>query len=197
MKKTSLFSIAILGAVLAFGVVGCQHGPQGITKIPGQSKPISDPGTGIALPPDTTGTDITGSHPLDAKSLYTTMKESGNFTSDRGILEAKTVYFDTDSATIKKSEQSKLQEVADYIKANPNNAVEVEGHCDERGTEGYNQTLGNKRAHAVREYLINLGADGGHIGPVSLGESKPADPGHTEAAFAKNRRGVFVVMIPK
>ena len=76
-------------------------------------------------------------------------------------------------------------------------ALTVEGNCDERGTEQYNISLGDKRALAVREYLANLGVDPQRIHTVSLGESKPVDPGHDESAHAKNRRAEFILLTPK
>ncbi len=82
------------------------------------------------------------------------------------------------------------------MKKNPANALKIEGHCDERGTEEYNRSLGERRAFALREYLTNLGINPGLIDTVSFGKDQPADSGHDEAAYAKNRRGVFVVLMP-
>ena len=73
----------------------------------------------------------------------------------------------------------------------------MEGNCDERGTEKYNLSLGERRALAVREYLVNLGVDPHQVDTVTYGKSKPAVPGHTEAAWSKNRRDDFVLLTPK
>jgi len=74
----------------------------------------------------------------------------------------------------------------------------IEGHCDERGTEEYNRALGEKRAQALREYLASkLGVDAGNIRTLSYGKDRPAVPDHNDAAWAKNRRGEFVVLLPK
>ena len=73
----------------------------------------------------------------------------------------------------------------------------MEGNCDERGTEKYNLSLGQKRANAVREYLANLGVDPRQIVTVTYGALRPAVEGHNEAAWSKNRRGDFVVLTPK
>ena len=73
-------------------------------------------------------------------------------------------------------------------------AVLVEGNCDERGTEEYNRSLGERRALAGREYLIKLGIDADRVDTITYGEDRPADPGHNEAAWAKNRRDDFVVL---
>ena len=68
----------------------------------------------------------------------------------------------------------------------------IEGHCDERGTNEYNMALGDRRARSARDFLVNLGVDASRISTVSYGEEKPADPGKTEEAWAKNRRAQFV-----
>ncbi len=112
------------------------------------------------------------------------------------MFEADTVYFDFDSSTIKNSEMPKIERVADYFKSNPSHAVKVEGHCDERGTEEYNRSLGERRALAIREHLVRAGIAPNRIETISYGEDRPADPEHNEAAWKKNRRGVFVLLTP-
>ncbi len=116
---------------------------------------------------------------------------------DIAIFKADTVYFDLDSATIKKSEDKKLEDVAAFLKAHQADALRVEGNCDERGTEKYNLSLGEKRALAVREYLVNLGVDARQVVTVTYGKAKPAVEGHNEAAWSKNRRDDFVCPDPK
>jgi peptidoglycan-associated lipoprotein len=86
-----------------------------------------------------------------------------------------------------------LQQNGDWLLGNPQYNIRIEGHCDERGTIEYNLALGERRASAVRDYLVSLGVDAFRIRIVSYGEEDPADPGHDEAAWARNRRGVFVI----
>jgi peptidoglycan-associated lipoprotein len=86
-----------------------------------------------------------------------------------------------------------MQSDAAWLKAHTKYHVEIGGHCDERGSIGYNVALGDRRANAVKSYLVSLGADGSKLMAVSYGEEKPADPGHDEAAFAKNRRAEFTI----
>ena len=112
---------------------------------------------------------------------------------DREIFKSDTVHFDFDSSVIKSDENAKVSAVADYLKANGQDAVEIEGHCDVRGTEEYNRSLGERRALAVREELIRLGVDASRVDTVSFGEDRPADPGRDESAYRKNRRGEFVL----
>jgi peptidoglycan-associated lipoprotein len=120
-----------------------------------------------------------------------------NGVPDAVTLKPDTVYFDFDSATIKKIEDKKLEDVAAYLKSHQADALRVEGNCDERGTERYNLSLGERRALAVREYLAILGVDPRRIVTVSYGALKPAVQGHDESAWSKNRRDDFVLLLPK
>jgi peptidoglycan-associated lipoprotein len=106
------------------------------------------------------------------------------------------VYFDFDKSAIRTGEQGKLDEVANYLRANPSHAVRIEGNCDERGTEEYNRSLGERRALAGREYLVRLGIDPTRVDTITYGEDRPAVVGHNEAAWSKNRRDEFVVLTP-
>jgi peptidoglycan-associated lipoprotein len=103
------------------------------------------------------------------------------------------VFFDYDRAVIRESERGKLEQVAEYLKAHPQDFVLVAGHCDERGTSEYNRALGERRASAAREYLIRLGISAERIETISYGEDKPAVEGHDESAWAQNRRAEFGV----
>lgn len=115
---------------------------------------------------------------------------------DAGMFQSETVFFDFDSAVVKNSERTKIETVAGYLKGNATAAVRVEGHCDERGTEEYNRALGERRALAVRETLVALGVAPDRVDTLSYGEDRPADPGHNEAAWRKNRRGEFILLTP-
>jgi peptidoglycan-associated lipoprotein len=97
------------------------------------------------------------------------------------------VYFAFDSFEIQPSETEKLRQIASFMKGASNNII-LAGFTDERGTEEYNRGLGERRAQAARNYLISLGISGSRIQTVSFGLEMPADPGHNEAAWAKNRR---------
>jgi peptidoglycan-associated lipoprotein len=97
------------------------------------------------------------------------------------------VYFGFDRSDILPSEMPKLQQVATFMKQQGKNVI-LAGFTDERGTEEYNRALGERRAQAMRDALIGLGASPARIQTVSFGLEMPADPGHNEAAWAKNRR---------
>jgi peptidoglycan-associated lipoprotein len=105
----------------------------------------------------------------------------------------ETVYFDYDSSDLTDAGRTVLKTNAEYLKSNPGMDVLVEGHCDERGTVEYNLALGQRRAAAVREYYITLGIPAATIGTISYGKERPAVPGNSEAAWAKDRRAVTKV----
>ena len=108
----------------------------------------------------------------------------------------KAVHFDFDKAVVKASDIPHVEAVATQLKSMAGKAVRIEGHCDERGTEEYNRSLGERRALAVREKLISLGVAADMIDTISFGEDRPAESGHNEAAWSKNRRGVFILLTP-
>jgi len=103
------------------------------------------------------------------------------------------VRFDFDKSEVKEDGRKTCQVVADYLKKNPKAKMQIEGHCDERGTAEYNLALGDRRATAVMTYLVSLGVPKAALSTVSFGEEKPLDPGHDEGAWAKNRRAHFVL----
>ncbi len=103
------------------------------------------------------------------------------------------VYFDFDSYAVPTSENYKLQRVVDFMSGSGNMII-IAGFTDERGTAEYNRTLGERRAQAIRENLIGMGADGGRLQTVSFGEEMPADTGSGESAWAANRRAEFGVV---
>lgn len=106
-------------------------------------------------------------------------------------LLARTFYFDYDRAVISPDDLSALEMHATILRNNRDRSIVIEGHCDERGTREYNLALGERRASIVRDYLVSLGIDAFRIRIVSYGEEVPVDLGHTESAWAKNRRGEF------
>jgi len=129
-----------------------------------------------------TGTDIYGD-PLSARPL-----DGVEYAS-----QFAPVYFAYDSSQINPSERFKIEEVANHLRNNASVSIIVEGHCDERGSREYNLALGERRALAVRAYLIGLGIDGSQIQTKSYGEEKPAAYGHDEEAWSANRRAEFVL----
>jgi peptidoglycan-associated lipoprotein len=105
-----------------------------------------------------------------------------------------TVRFAFDSAQVETAERAKVESVAEFLKSNASALVTLEGHCDERGSAEYNVSLGERRALAVRDYLMTLGIDGARIQTKSFGAERPKDPGHDETAWSVNRRVEFVIV---
>lgn len=101
------------------------------------------------------------------------------------------VYFGYNTFTIPSSEMAKVSALAEYMIAQPDYFLMIYGHCDERGTIEYNVSLGEYRAQAIREVLIQLGVEPERVKTDSMGEEMPVDPGHNEAAWRLNRRGEF------
>jgi peptidoglycan-associated lipoprotein len=104
----------------------------------------------------------------------------------------KEVYFDFDSSDLTPQARSTLQANAQWLKANPSASVEIEGHCDERGTTEYNLALGARRARAAMEYLVSLGIPAARIKTTSYGEELPLCKEAAEDCYQKNRRDRFV-----
>ena len=112
----------------------------------------------------------------------------------RERFESQDIYFDYDRYDITPKAAGVLDTKAAYLKANPGLRVLIEGNCDERGSNEYNLALGERRAHSAKKYLANAGVAAGRLDTVSYGEERPTDPGHDEAAWAKNRRDHFVIV---
>ncbi len=134
-------------------------------------KPTGPPTTGVAPPPPPPPPAVTQPAPVMFENIH----------------------FDFDKAFIRDDAKPTLQAVAEYMKKNPGAKLQIEGHCDERGTSEYNLALGQRRADSAMKYLGNLGVDKNRLSTISYGEEKPEDPGHNEEAWAKNRRAVFVL----
>jgi peptidoglycan-associated lipoprotein len=106
----------------------------------------------------------------------------------------KDVYFEFDRYDIRPQDAQILKENASQIMKEPTAKIQIEGHCDERGTVEYNLALGERRANSVKNYLVSLGVPPGRLSTISYGKEMPLDPGHNEEAWAKNRRAHFVVL---
>ena len=103
------------------------------------------------------------------------------------------VYFGYDSSDLDSDALELLQDQVAWLKQNSNVSVTIEGHCDERGTREYNLALGEKRAQAVKNYLIGLGINPDRVSTISYGKERPAVVGSNDGAWAQNRRSVTLV----
>lgn len=212
------FLSLVVGLTLALGVAGCKKSPKGPTYIPGAptKAPGTDPGFGATTPGggggigrpvdpgigrpispgDGGATSVPLNPGLDPMALAG-IEEFEGMLKDPSALAAYTVYFDFDKASVKASEMGKVEEVAKVLKANSSDKLLIEGNCDERGTEGYNLALGERRALGLRETLANMGIGLDRVRTISYGEARPAVQGNNEEAWSKNRRGQFILLKPK
>jgi len=118
--------------------------------------------------------------------------ETEKATTSKTAAEAlKNIHFDYDKSDIKEADRALLQGIADFMKAFPNAKLEIEGHCDERGTNEYNLALGNHRAAAALAYLKTLGVDEARFTTISYGKEKPLCTEAKEACWSQNRRCEF------
>lgn len=106
----------------------------------------------------------------------------------------KDIHFDFDKYDIRPGDAQILKENAALLMKNPGVKIQIEGHCDERGTVEYNLALGERRANSAKRYLSSLGLTADRISAISYGKEKPLDPGHNEEAWTKNRRDHFIVL---
>jgi peptidoglycan-associated lipoprotein len=194
MKKMKLFYPLAFVLAITLATAGCKHSPGRVTPLPGENpNMVGNDNGGGTLPP---GNPILpdngpGTLPVADNSLFE------NMIQDRAALANYTVHFAYDSAAVRSSEQANLQAVASALSSDASAKLLIEGHCDERGTEEYNRSLGERRALALREALAKLGVDPSRVRTISYGKDKPVDPGHDESAWSKNRRGEFVLLHPK
>lgn len=168
MQSRRWMVLVMVGLVCAMGMTGCKKKPRkgGIG---------GDNIGGVA------GGDVYGEGLSDRPEGGTEM--AGQFAP---------VYFDYDSAQVNESERSKVDAVAEGLKSGVGGVI-IEGNCDERGSTEYNLALGERRAMAVRAYLIGLGVDGARIQTKSYGEERPVAMGHDDSSWSQNRRGEFVL----
>lgn len=191
MRSRNSFPLTLLLIALA-APLGC--GPKDTDDIMTPEPAPAEPTRPAPTPARDTGEEVEGS-PWDSTGVREDPVEQqripprGSFPSDR----LGTVFFAYDSFELTPVSLRTLRENAEAMKAYANESFVIEGHCDERGTIEYNLALGEKRAAAVRDYLVSLGVDRPRLRIVTYGEERPVDPGHSESAWSKNRRAAFLV----
>jgi peptidoglycan-associated lipoprotein len=195
MSRSSLSSFTVIGLLVVVAACGGKKPPvTGSTTPPSSSTPTM-PGAVTAparpaQPPPPEPTPVLVPEPPVVSSDPLAGVDTDEI-NRRAVLAP--VLFAYDSDAIDDAGQKVLMANAEVLKKYPTWAVTIEGHSDERGTAEYNLALGERRALAAKTYLLSLGIAADRLRTVSYGKEFPFDPGHDEAAYAKNRRGHFVV----
>ncbi|HZL97505.1 MAG TPA: peptidoglycan-associated lipoprotein Pal [Terriglobales bacterium] len=191
MKSTFSWKWAVLAlSVAALVAVGCAKKQtvksEGASGAPGAT---SAPGAGDGAP--------VREAPVAPEAVAPATRPGaaapGVAVTEEKLSQFDDVRFDFDKSEVKEDGRMTCGIVANYLKRNPNAKLQIEGHCDERGTAEYNMALGERRATAVMTYLASLGVSKANLSTVSFGKEKPLDPGNNEEAWAKNRRAHFVL----
>ena len=169
-----MFAKKILVVLLVIGLAALVGGCGG-------KEAMEEPATDVEAPPEVKA-------PPEVESPV--VKEEPQEISMSAIND---VFFAFDKYSLTDESKRTLEAGAQELKRATVGNIIIEGHCDERGTKAYNLALGEKRARAAMDYLTALGVDGARITVVSYGKERPFDPGHDEAAWAKNRRAHFVL----
>jgi len=163
---------------------------------------VTAQGSTKVTPSDSTTYTITATGPGGSASATATVsvnappppptQPAGPTDDELFLREVRDAYFDYDKADIRPDARAALSKTADFLKANARFKVTIEGHCDERGSTEYNLGLGDRRASAVKQYLISLGVSADRLSTVSFGKEKPFCMESNEACWQQNRRGHFV-----
>jgi peptidoglycan-associated lipoprotein len=227
MKKTlGTYGLTLVASMVLVGMPGCSsksvqsggdsQATQGTEKGGSSGSPDS-PKSGVGNFPDT-GTQSSGGglrgldkNPSEERvgsgTMLAKVDPSGSAGRQMDEIRAeqaasaaaglRDVLFAYDSWTISEDGRQALNRDAEWIKSNPGSQIKVEGHCDERGTSAYNLVLGEKRAKAVRNYLVELGVGANRLSVVSYGKERPFCTEHAESCYQQNRRGHLVVKTGK
>lgn len=182
MKLNKILTLSLLTGILVTGS-GCSLFRGKTPEKP--VKPVSTPNTELEKGDVTPWTKGIATEPMSGvtKDGWQPIKS----------ITFPTIYFAYDRSTIGASERYKLQQVAKYLKENTGFGLIIEGHCDEKGSAEYNRSLGERRAIAARDYLINSGVSVDRVKTISFGEDRPAYKEKDETAHAKNRRAELIL----
>ena len=188
MKKRTITGLAILVFACAplLLMASCAKEQVRVSEIP---PPVTVQETEKMPEPDTSAEDAAREAELREAELRE--QRARTLAREVRLFESESIYFDYDKSDLKPEAKAILKKKADWLLSNTSYSVRIEGHCDERGTNEYNLALGQRRADSAKKFLAALGVSDGHIVTLSFGEEKPADPGHNEAAWTKNRRDSF------
>ena len=179
MRNTT-FNTLIAAAGLALLVSGCSTTPEGTQE--GAKVEERSAGKPGAKP------QAVQTKPVAPVDLTKKDAAAGMATTRQGVLAQRSIYYDYDQFDVKADYRALVEAHAKYLRENPSAKMLIQGNADERGSREYNLGLGQRRSDGVKKMMTLLGVKENQIESVSLGEEKPQDEGHSESAWAKNRR---------
>ena len=185
-SRSLVWCAVLMALLLVVGACGPKDAPAvpaDVADTPSSSQSPRDNTTDVTAPPRTNTDDQT------QVVLPAELQAADQQAREKGLIGD--VYFDFDKYDLKPEARERLSKNADFMKQNPGFLVEIQGHCDERGTNDYNIALADRRANAAREYMLTLGVAENRLKTVSFGEEKPTCTDHNESCWWRNRRGEF------
>jgi len=188
-RARRLISTIALSAALAIAVAGCHKKVPAAAPAPPPPPPATAPPAPPPPPPPPLPAPAPAPRPLSEEEIFA--RKSVAQLNDEKPLDD--VFFDLDKSTVREDARPALQKDADWLKKWGSVAVTLEGHCDSRGSAEYNLGLGNRRATAVKDYLVSLGVPAGRLTVVSKGKEQPVCRDENEGCWQQNRRGHFVI----
>jgi peptidoglycan-associated lipoprotein len=183
------FTLSVLALTTALAVSACGK------KVPPPAPAPPPPPPAAAAPPPPPPPPPAAPTPAPAPAALTeeqifAQKSVAQLNSERPLGD---VFFDLDESTIRDDARPILQRNADWMKRWTSTQITLEGHCDSRGSSEYNLALGNRRAAAVRDYLVNLGVPSNRVTLISKGKEQPFCSEQAESCWQQNRRGHFII----
>ena len=187
MNKTSILRLVLLVILAAVLAAGCAKKP---------APPMEEEAPAVTKMPEqeVSGVQEQGMTEEEILEREAQARAAAEAAARAALPELQRIFFDFDQYVLTSQAKDILAANAAYLKANSGVEVQIEGHCDERGSDEYNLALGERRAQAAQKYLVSLGISPDRLRVISYGEEKPLDSANNEAAWAKNRRAEFVVV---
>jgi peptidoglycan-associated lipoprotein len=183
--KTCL--VAVVATILALSLTAC--GQKSVKPAPEAADTADVEAVSDAQPVAAANEGMGTAEPLESQPIEDSVASREGRTSN-GLFP---VYFDFDKSSIRADQVERMEKNAVFMKANSGVKVQIEGNCDERGTNEYNMALGERRAMSAKKYMINLGVTEGLLNTISYGEERPINFGHDELSWSQNRRNDFVI----
>lgn len=179
MRKSAWLAVSLV-MVLAVALFTASCAKKAV-----QTQPVSTAEPEVQAAPDKSAGEADEAGRLIEEQLRADAAETAFVTEN--------VHFAFDSSALSNEARRIIKGKADYLRANPEIKVTVEGHCDDRGTDAYNIALGERRAESVKIFLVDLGIGSHRLNTVSYGKERPIVAGNNEDSWARNRRAQFVI----